>query len=705
MQFPNIKGYGNINRSNIVKDNTERVTNPYYLSSLKCDTVSFGALKKSKFSGIDLLVVNKFKAPIEKFNSNGDLQNWCNEKIEEIIKTDYKGRRQETVIQRKAMLKEWVDYVQKENDAYKPAIQLLILDGITKNLEHDEDTLPPVLNKGILAQTVEEIQNKLKINPNTQINFSKQYQINLQKSMLQTESEEKIENKTGWVVIPSKENDPEHFEENIEKLKLLSHHNWCTKSFNAKPYLDKGDFHVYLEKGKPKLGIRFDGDEIQEIQGEKNNSKIPVKYLDIAKKQVAKYKLADKTKQEFEVAEKAKEKANEILRKLPQGIKNADSDEIFNAVGIKASKTDDGLLHISEYRQPDESLTFEDLGVDENRLLKDVKVIAGDADFKGSEIKELKTLQYINGNANFEHSLIENLNNLRYIGGDASFRGTKIKNMDNIQEIGRNADFSYSEITSLASLKNIGGDARFNDSKIKDMRNLQTIGRYAEFENSLIENLSNLQSIKYDANFRRTEQLKNLSNLQTIGFNANFQCSSVENLSSLKSIGFSADFGCSAVTNLDSLESIGGDADFRHVKIKSLGKLKTIGGDAYFGMSQITDLGDLEKIRGNAKFCESKITNLGNLRYIGKDAVFWLSQVTSLDNLEEIHGDANFWASKVIDLGKLSYIGGNANFSKSETTNLKDLKYIGKEITISPEQGELMQELKKRNFTNIKIVK
>ena len=34
------------------------------------DNVSFGAMKKSEFKGIDRVCVEKFKAPIEKFNKN-----------------------------------------------------------------------------------------------------------------------------------------------------------------------------------------------------------------------------------------------------------------------------------------------------------------------------------------------------------------------------------------------------------------------------------------------------------------------------------------------------------------------------------------------------------------------------------------------------------------------------------------------------------
>ena len=80
----------------------------------------------------------------------------------------------------------------------------------------------------------------------------------------------------------------EGFLDNIEKVKLLSKDTWCTKKWHyAESYLKSGDFHFYLEKGKPKLGLRFAGSEIQEVQGEKNNSLIPKECLPILKKHLS----------------------------------------------------------------------------------------------------------------------------------------------------------------------------------------------------------------------------------------------------------------------------------------------------------------------------------------------------------------------------------------------------------------------------------
>ena len=235
----------------------------------KNSTISFKAMKKADFRGIDFAVVEKFKAPIERFNALIDFQNWAGNLVEKIINTNFLGGKAETVAQRKGMLKDWFNYVIEENGAYTKAIQLLILSAITKNLREKDDNLPPTLNKGVLADCINDLNNELEKDKKTLFDFNKMYQNKLRTYYL--EDTKTGENGTKWVVIPSKEHDPKNFESNVEKLKTLSHKTWCTKSYNAEPYLKEGDFHVYLEDGEPKIGVRFIGDTIQEIQGELNN--------------------------------------------------------------------------------------------------------------------------------------------------------------------------------------------------------------------------------------------------------------------------------------------------------------------------------------------------------------------------------------------------------------------------------------------------
>ena len=109
----------------------------------KIAPVSFCAMTKAGFWGNNLLVVNKFSAPIQKFKEENDLQIWCAGKVKQIMGKDYTARNFYATNQRKSILKEWFDYVPNK---YTKAEALLILDGITKELRPNEDNLPHSLN-------------------------------------------------------------------------------------------------------------------------------------------------------------------------------------------------------------------------------------------------------------------------------------------------------------------------------------------------------------------------------------------------------------------------------------------------------------------------------------------------------------------------------------------------------------------------------
>ena len=648
------------NNKNIQRQQV-RISN---LAPLSHDTVSFGAMKKHKFEGIDLAVVEKFKAPIEKFNSNADLQNWAGEKAKAIAEKDFGGRSKETQIQRKAMLKEWSDYVFNENDAYSNTTALLILNAVTKNLEQDNDNIPPVLNKGVLADCIYEIDKNTHNDPKYQFDLNKMYQNKLRAFYLDDIETDTGETATKWVVIPSKKHDPENFEANVGKLKTLSYKTWCTKSNNAKPYLAEGDFHVYLENGKPKLGVRFVGDEIQEIQGELNNGRIPFDYLAVMQKHIDdnNLKLTNEAKEEIETAQRVQEQVKEIKAELKDAIENNNVKTIYNYFGIDVKEDKDGYLTISEYRQPSIDYTFKDLGIDENKLFEKVKTINGSADFSNSQITDLGNLETINGNAYFSNSQITDLGNLKTINGPAQFFLSQVTNLGNLEIIGGHANFSDSPITDLGNLEKINGDADFNYSQVTDLGNLETINGDADFRHS---------------------QVTDLGNLEIIGGDADFSDSQVTNLGNLKKIDGNAYFSNSQITDLSNLEIIGGDALFVDSQVTNLDNLKKISGGAYFHYSQVANLDNLEIIGGHANFSYSPITNLGNLEKINGDAYFNYSQVTDLGNLETINGDADFRDSKITDLGNLKTINGKVNIHNSQLTaeDFKNIKVKGTVFT------------------------
>ena len=97
------------------------------------------------------------------------------------------AQNKQTESQKENILTNWIEYITKENKAYSPAIQLMILSSITKNLKEDTDHLPPILNKRKLADTIYEIDKKSQENKNYTCNFDKIYRTNLMGEIFQRE--------------------------------------------------------------------------------------------------------------------------------------------------------------------------------------------------------------------------------------------------------------------------------------------------------------------------------------------------------------------------------------------------------------------------------------------------------------------------------------------------------------------------------------
>ena len=266
--------------------------NNIFVGSLSCQKTdiftpspSFTALKKSAFNGIDFAVVEKFKAPIEKFESLKDFDDWAKEEFYKICCKKYGGRNYATELKRESLVSNWEQELNFD-DKYTNPERLLIINSVTKGMKPNNEVLCPVFNKTILNKTLYDLKDTLQKDKKQQFDFGKLYKNNLREMYL--ENSKVGENESKWIIIPSKINDPEHFKENVEKLQTLSCDEWCTKNGGASIYLHDGDFHIYLDKGKPKLAIRFDEDIVKEVNGEMNDYVIPNEYVDILDKYMKK---------------------------------------------------------------------------------------------------------------------------------------------------------------------------------------------------------------------------------------------------------------------------------------------------------------------------------------------------------------------------------------------------------------------------------
>jgi hypothetical protein len=199
-------------------------------------------------------------------------------------------------------------------------------------------------------------------------------------------------------------------------------------------------------------------------------------------------------------AEQFKRKVEDVENKLKQkgvNFQTCSAKQLFDVLGYKYKENEDGLLVLEKYHQPSTEMRFDDFGVNENRLLKDIVEIDGCADFWHSNATNLGSIRRINGNVDFNNSEISDLANLEYIKGYADFHCSKITNLKKLEAIGGDAIFENSKISDLGKLKYIGGNAELTNIKtLKGLCNLQFIGGNLCMLNSSVEDIGKLQAVK-----------------------------------------------------------------------------------------------------------------------------------------------------------------------------------------------------------------
>ena len=161
------------------------------------------------------------------------------------------------------------------------------------------------------------------------------------------------------------------------------------------------------------------------------------------------------------------------------------------------------------YSCSEEEITFGDVNFAETQLTTvPYKIIFGDADFRGSQIKNLGSLRSIGGNAYITGPKIKSLGLLESIGGYACFGGSQVEDLGSLRSIGGSANFKYSQIKRLGLLENIGGDADFRGSLVEDLGSLRSIDKIIYLDDSQIEVLKQLNQLKQVGSIVGSEKLR-----------------------------------------------------------------------------------------------------------------------------------------------------------------------------------------------------
>lgn len=280
-------------------------------------------------------------------------------------------------------------------------LKLVIWEAIKSEIKDNNRHIPVPFNEKALLETIEEIeliQPKSRAVRCAKPSFIDLYTHRLRDNLLMDLG--LSDNQSVWVRIPSIKHDPKHKDYNVSMLEILSSKNWCTRSSvdKAEDALTEGDFHILLERDnlnmwQTRLGLSLSRGKVDQIQGPENNNILPLTYLDDLKAYIAETNLplrsganneGPKAYQAILIGDKLKETNSTIKKNLAKAIKDNDSFGMFKCLGIKVEKDENELLTIETYRpvyslkpQNGISVPYSMFGINENILLKNVKVING----------------------------------------------------------------------------------------------------------------------------------------------------------------------------------------------------------------------------------------------------------------------------------------------------------------------------------------
>jgi hypothetical protein len=204
-------------------------------------------------------------------------------KMQEYIKAHKAGERNQGIdnvlsavaAQRAGSLSDWQQHLDTEY-ANDPFFRDYVMTGLHKVFGDNVK----VAGVPFFASAIKSVHDKFSSGLENYVRFDNSYDVAKRQATADTTVLGDAEN--GWRKVPQTDETDPAYENRFKQVQAISCPSWCTSSANAS-YIRKGDFWVHMNSGKPSLAIRFEGDQVAEIQGPKNNDIIP--YQEVGKVQ------------------------------------------------------------------------------------------------------------------------------------------------------------------------------------------------------------------------------------------------------------------------------------------------------------------------------------------------------------------------------------------------------------------------------------
>ncbi len=280
------------------------------------------------------------------------------------------------------------------------SLKFVIWNAVTSEIKTDNRHIPVPFNEKALLETINRFEGILPIDRTVTCakpSFLEYYTHRLRDNVLMDMG--LSQNEQVWVKIPSFKHDLANKNENVQKLEILSNRNWCTRSSvdKAEDALTDGDFYIMLKRNpmnmwEPLVGMTTHKGKIDQIQGKDNDNIIPLNLVGDIKAFIEKSGLqmcsgifdeGPKAVQAILISERLNQKSGKIS--LAKAIKDKDAEAVFDCLGVKTSKNENGMLEIDGYKPSyvlDKNhgftIPYSMFGIDEDTLLQNVEKINGD---------------------------------------------------------------------------------------------------------------------------------------------------------------------------------------------------------------------------------------------------------------------------------------------------------------------------------------
>ena len=560
-------------------------------------------------------------------------------------------------------MNEWRDYLLNINDVYSedPFFVAYVWNGITSNMSKSNTDGTPALDVNALGYVYEESNTTQGLK-----DFNDSYERAAERSSLDSVSSDNsvvLPNGTTWIKIPQTRIGDVDYDKNLSTLRNLSLPSWCTSGPQmSAAYIQRGPFWMLSDGGKIRMAIRFDGDQVAEIQGPANNGTIPHEYLEhvIGLKESGKLgKLSSKAQHSIESA---------INRQIEIAeLKQMDPFDAMRRIGLDVSKDDDGEITLSNSQSAWRELY---VTVKENNFIDYSSITRINSEVRTSMLDMFPNARSIKTLIVDSEGIYPSVTNAQSIDisytfpkdAKAVFPGLESVDSTSMRRYPSffpNVTILHGELSVLSNgyewvkqIKEFHGDLAVYVSY--DLENLEVINGNASLYNGGYPKLKEISGEAFIGS-----KVTNIESLETVGGELTLHGDAIaKNLRNVNIlISYSGNDKYNKAPNLIEVNQLGNqtESESNSISISGLNSITTINGSAFFYAKSIAYDSVIERINGNLIIREGHY-------------------MTKLETLKEVGGNVD---AVDIDFPNLEKIGGNLY---SKTSSFPKLKEIGKKI-------------------------